>query len=72
MASIKTISALQTHADGLAVGVTGEKISFLGATPIVQVASASQAVATDTASTLTLANALRTALVDLGLIKGAA
>jgi hypothetical protein len=72
MASIKTISSVQTHADGLSVGVTSEKLGFLGATPIVRPVSADQAIATDTASTLTLANSLRLALVNLGLIKGAA
>lgn len=72
MSAIKTISAVQTHVDGVAVGVTGEKLGFLGATPIVQPVGAAQAIATDTASTLTLANSLRLALVNLGLIKGAA
>ena len=36
MSAIKTVSAGQTHADGLQVGVTGEKLGLLGATPIVQ------------------------------------
>ena len=35
-------------------------------------ASADQAVATDAASVITLANALRTALINAGIIKGAA
>lgn len=72
MAEIKTIEAGHTNPDGLQLGATGEKIGFLGAAPVVQVASANQAVATDAASVITLANALRSALVSLGLIKGAA
>lgn len=43
-----------------------------GSIPFSQVASASQAAATDAASTQTLANALRSALVTVGLIKGSA
>lgn len=72
MAAIKTITALQTHADGISVGVTSEKLGFLGATPIVRRASANQAAATDTASAITLANELRTTLINFGLITGAA
>lgn len=51
---------------------TTDKLGFYGVTPVVQPASANQAAATDAASTQTLANALRTALVNLGLIKGSA
>lgn len=58
--------------DGVKIGDTDQKVGFLGATPVVRVASADQAVATDPASTQTLANALRSALIDLGLIKGSA
>ncbi len=59
-------------------------LSFYGATPIVRPASASQAAVTTSATATTtvlraqltatavLANALRTALINLGLIKGAA
>lgn len=59
-------------------------ISFYGATPIVRPSSASQAAVTTSATATTtvlraqltatavLANALRSALVNLGLIKGAA
>lgn len=76
MASIRKLHAGHTHADGVQVGGTGEKIGFLGATPVVQVASASQAAAaggaTVDAECRTLANALRSALVTLGLIKGSA
>jgi len=57
---------------------------FFGATPIIKPASASQAAVTATATatttvlrtqltaTMVLANAMRTALINLGLIKGAA
>lgn len=41
-------------------------VSFYGATPIVR--PTVSAAATDAATTQTLANSLRTALVDLGLI----
>ena len=75
MASIKTIAAGPTHADGVLLGGTGEKVGIFGATPIEQPASADQtAVGADptNAELATLANALRTALVDLGALKGAA
>lgn len=49
-----------------------DKLGFYGVTPVVQPASANQAVATDAASVIVLANAIRTALVAQGLIKGAA
>jgi hypothetical protein len=49
-----------------------DKIGHYGVTPVVQPASANQAVATDAASVIVLANALRTALIALGLIKGSA
>ena len=49
---------------------TDQKLGFYGATPVVQPSGAGQAAATDATSTQTLANALRTALVNLGLIKG--
>lgn len=72
MSAIKTIAAGQTCVDGLQLGLTGEKIGFLGTAPIVLPASANQAICTDAASVIVLANALRLALVNLGLIKGAA
>jgi hypothetical protein len=71
--------------DGMIFGTaTTEKIGFFGATPIVQPTTASQAafVVTTTATATTalleadmselgiLVNALRLALVNLGLIKG--
>jgi len=46
------------------------KVGFHGATPTAQRASADQAEATDLASVITLANELRAALVEKGLIKG--
>lgn len=72
MASIKLVEAGHTHPDGLQLGKTGEKIGFLGAAPIVRPAHADQAIATDAASVIVLANRLRLDLVNLGVIKGAA
>lgn len=88
MASIQTISALQTHTDGVLVGATGEKVGFCGATPVVKrVGAAGAAVATTGASNstpygftsaaqadaiVTLVNELRATLVALGLHKGSA
>jgi len=48
------------------------KVGFHGATPTVQRATANQAAATDLASVITLANELREALLEKGLIKGQA
>lgn len=61
-------------------GATGMKIlasasnkcAFHGSTPVIQRASANQAICTDAASVIVLANELRAALVEKGLIKGAA
>lgn len=66
---------LKRHAGGLSWDVhlgagTDSKIGFHGAAPTVQRTNASQAEATDLASVITLANALRAALVEKGLIKG--
>lgn len=85
MSAIKTISADHTQPDGLLIGNTGTKLAFLGAAPVVQPASAAQAAVsagalnsgdagTDTVigECRTLVNRLRTDLVTLGLIKGAA
>lgn len=59
--------------DGLKIGeAVTDKVGFFGVTPVVQQAAAGQAAATDAATALTLANAMRTALVNLGLIKGSA
>jgi hypothetical protein len=49
---------------------TISKIGFHGAAPTAQRANANQAAATDLASVITLANELRAALVEKGLIKG--
>jgi hypothetical protein len=51
---------------------TAAKIGFHGAAPTAQRANANQAVATDLASVITLANELRAALVEKGLVKGGA
>lgn len=77
MAQIKTIAAGHTHADGLCIGdAATSKLAFNGTAPIVQPSGAAQAAAaggaTVDAECRVLANALRTALVNLGLIKGAA
>lgn len=68
---------LKRHAGSLSwevlVGAgTGSKVGFHGATPTAQRASADQASATDLASVIALANELRAALVEKGLIKGGA
>lgn len=54
------------------VSAPTDKIGFHGVDPVAQQASAAQAAATDAPSTQALANALRQALVNLGLIKGGA
>jgi len=66
---------LKRHAGSLSwevqVGAsTAAKVGFHGATPTGQRANADQAAATDLASVITLANELRAALVEKGLIKG--
>ena len=54
-------------ADGITVGLTPQTpISFYGANPIVR--PTVPAAATDAATTQALANALRTALINLGLV----
>lgn len=54
-------------ADGQTLGFTSATpISFYGATPIVR--PTVSAAATDAATTQTLANSLRTALINLGLV----
>ena len=47
MSAIKSIIAGGSHADGLRLGATGEKLAFLGAAPIVRAASADQTAVTD-------------------------
>jgi hypothetical protein len=66
---------LKRHAGGLSWEVqigagTSAKVGFHGATPTPQRANADQAEATDLATVITLANELRAALVEKGLIKG--
>lgn len=51
---------------------TFSKVGFHGAAPTVQRANVNQATATDLARVIALANELRTALMDKGLIKGSA
>jgi hypothetical protein len=68
---------LKRHAGGLSweaqVGSsTAVKVGFHGATPTAQRANANQAEATDLPSVITLANEMRAALVEKGLIKGGA
>jgi hypothetical protein len=63
--------------DGTSLGLsTGEKISFYGATPVTQPADANQSTVSSTTSSAgdvaVLANSLRDAMVNLGLIKGSA
>lgn len=70
-----TDGGLKRHAGSLPweipIGAgTSAKVGFHGATPTAQRASADQAVATDLASVITLANELRAALIEKGLIKG--
>ena len=70
-----TDGGLKRHAGSLSweiqVGAgAASKIGFHGATPTAQRASANQAEATDLASVIALANELRAALVENGIIKG--
>lgn len=62
--------------DGTTFGQsTSDKISFYGVTTVVQPSSTTQAAVTTGATTTqvgALANQLRAALVELGLIKGSA
>lgn len=66
---------LKRHAGALSWEVqlglgTTSKVGFHGATPTTQRANASQAEATNLASVIILANELRAALAEKGLIKG--
>ncbi|MCC7376781.1 MAG: hypothetical protein IT581_19130 [Verrucomicrobiales bacterium] len=70
-----TDGGLKRHAGALTWEVqlgagASSKVGFHGAAPTAQRASASQAAATDLASVIALANELRAALVEKGLIKG--
>lgn len=67
--------SLRRHTGGLSWEVqmgasTAAKIGFHGAAPTAHRANANQAAATDLASVITLANELRAALVEKGLLKG--
>ena len=52
--------------------LTALKDGLHGAPPSAQRANADQAAATDLASVITLANELRAALIEKGLVKGGA
>jgi hypothetical protein len=70
-----TDGALKRHAGGysweIGIGVDATaKVGFHGATPTGQRSGADQTVATDLTTGITLANELRAALVEKGLIKG--
>ena len=53
--------------DGTTISTAAsDKLGFFGATPVVQ--QASTAAATDATTAIALANALRTGLLNLGLI----
>jgi hypothetical protein len=69
--------ALKRHVGALSwetqIGAgTSSKIGFHGATPTAQRSNANHSEATDLASVITLANELRAALVEKGMIKGEA
>lgn len=51
MSAIKTVTGGHTHADGVLVGITGEKVALFGATPVVQPVGAAQATVDATALT---------------------
>lgn len=55
-------------ADGVVVGLNSTvPVGFYGATPVAQ--QAVSAAGTDSATTQTLANSLRTALIALGIVR---
>lgn len=69
--------AVKRHAGAysweITVGATASaKLGFHGAPPTAQRANANQAAATDLATVIALANELRAALVEKGVIKGSA
>lgn len=72
MSAIKTISADHVNTDGLLVGITGGKLAFNGATPVIQPVGAGQAIPTDLPSCIVWITKVRLDLIALGLIKGAA
>lgn len=61
------LTQVSRGADGTVMGQSAtDPIAFFGATPVVQ--QASTAAGTDATTTQALANALRTALLNLGLV----
>lgn len=72
--AVREISDARTDGQRLGQSAT-DKIGFYGVTTVVQPASATQAAITagaTTTATIALLLEIRTALVSLGLIKGAA
>jgi len=72
-----TDGAVKRHAGSysweITVGAdTSAKVAFHGATPTAQRANANQATLIDLATVIALANELRAALVEKGIIKGSA
>jgi hypothetical protein len=72
-----TDGGLKRHAgllswEGQVGARTSSMVGFHGAPPTVQRANANQAAATDLASVITLANEMRAALIEKGLIRGEA
>lgn len=72
MSKIRTVSSNHEKTDGLLVGVTGEKVGFMGVAPVVQPVGVGQAIPTDLASCIVFCTKIRADLIALGLIKGAA
>lgn len=69
----KQLLANTPQSDGLIVGESAAApVGFHGVAATAQRAGAAQAVCTDAASVIVLANELRAALVAKGLIKGSA
>jgi hypothetical protein len=73
--SLSDDGGLKRHAGSLSWEVqigagASSTVGFHGAGPTTQRANANQAVATDLASVIILANELRAALVEKGVIKG--
>lgn len=81
------VTMLLGSASGTMIGNTTDKLAFHGATPVVKRVGAAQAAVADTAATnvgpygysqaqadgiVTLLNEIRAALVEKGIIKGAA
>lgn len=71
MASYRKLYASQTQPDGMQIGLSGGKIGFHGATPVIKPAGVGQAIPTDLASTIVFCTKIRLDLIALGLIAGA-